>query len=184
MNADMNEANLDEFVPGSEKTVHDEEILVRNTTLDDGRDIWHLVKNSGVLDLNSAYCYLLLCDQFAETCLVGEQNGQVIAFVTAYIKPQDENTLFVWQIGIDQRLRGHGLGKKLLSALLTQPACRHINKIQATVSPSNQASLNLFKSLTRQLKTNFHSEPYYGCEVFPDAEHEQEDLITVGPFTS
>ncbi len=170
-----NQKVTDKSLPGNLHT--------RNCRLDDGKKIWELVKKTGGLDLNSAYCYLLLCDHFKDTCLVVEsEDKNICAFVSAYFLPNDVNTLFIWQIGIDKAFRKRGLGKKLLLDLLSQPICANITQIIATVSPSNQASLNLFRSLANHLNTSFKSEHYYSSNFFPGAKHEQEDLITVGPL--
>ncbi|HBQ24847.1 MAG TPA: diaminobutyrate acetyltransferase, partial [Syntrophomonas sp.] len=42
---------------------------------EDGRGIWELVKSTRVLDLNSAYSYLLLSKYFSDTCVVAEVEG-------------------------------------------------------------------------------------------------------------
>lgn len=157
-------------------------INIRRTHAGDGKNIWQLVKDVGVLDLNSAYCYLVLCDHFRETCAVAEMEGEVVGFVTAYLLPEDETTLFIWQIGIASAARGRGVAKKLILELLARKSCRNVTQISATISPSNKASLALFNSLANHLQAGFNAQDYYDRSLFPDNGHEQEDLITVGPF--
>ena len=157
-------------------------ILTRHPRPEDGQEIWRLVKETGVLDLNSAYCYLLLCKQFSNTCMVAEISGELAGFVTAYKIPDNETTLFIWQTGIAKHLRGKGIAKKLILELLAMDSCINVEQIQATVSPSNTASMALFRALARNLNTKFTEEEYFDSTLFPGQQHEKENLVTVGPF--
>ena len=109
-------------------------------------------------------------------------NGDIVGFVTAYLLPTDKTTLFVWQVGTDAAVRGHGIARKLIMDLLERDYCKNVTKIQCTISPSNKASLALFHSLAKHLQADFSRQDYYGISLFPDGGHEQEDLIVVGPF--
>ena len=165
------------------QTVENPLPVIRHPEAGDGRKIWRLVKDTGILDLNSAYCYLLLCRHFSNTCLVAETGGEINGFITAYKMPDDETTLFIWQIGVAENARNQGLAIKLIMELLHGDYCRNINRIQATVSPSNTASLALFKSLARDLNTALEQKDFFGPALFPaEHHHEKEMLITVGQF--
>lgn len=157
-------------------------LLIRRPVLTDARAIWRLVRDSGVLDPNSAYCYLLLCDHFRETCRVAESDGRLVGFVTAYLMPGHSNSLFVWQIAIVPEFRGHGIAKKLLLDLLSGAACGKVNRLQATVAPSNTASLALFRAIAGQLQASMGVSTHLEADLFPGRKHEQEDLIAIGPF--
>src|SRR5690606_27308068 len=88
----------------------------------EGSSLWRLVQDTELLELNSAYAYLLLCRDFADTCLVAEQAGQIVGCVTAYRPPPRPEALFVWQIGVLPRVQGQGIGRQLLLELLRRPA--------------------------------------------------------------
>lgn len=167
--------------PGSTNT-SDDAILIRHTIPADGQNIWRLIKETGVLDPNSVYCYLLLCEHFNKTCLIAEKDGKLVGFVTAYILPNDNKALFIWQIGTSAEVRNRGIAKKLILKLLSSKECKNINTLQATISPSNTASMALFKAIARQLKTHVDECEYFAATLFPDMQHEQENLVTVGPF--
>lgn len=157
--------------------------LIRHPKPEDGRKIWQLVRDTQILDLNSVYCYLLLCSHFRETCIIAETDNELSGFITAYITPEDETTLFIWQIGIAEHARNQGLAKHMILDLLQKDICRNIRQIQATVSPSNIASLALFRSLARKLDTGFEQKEYFSASLFPEElRHEKEMLITVGQF--
>lgn len=157
----------------------DNRIQIRHVLPEDGQKIWSLVKNSRVLDLNSAYCYLLLCHHFRNTCLVAETDGELAGFVTAYTLPGDETTLFIWQIGVEHKARGQGIARKLLRELLASAHCKKIHQIQATISPSNTASLALFRSLAQELGTTLKEQAYFEPSLFPGNQHESENLVTI-----
>src|SRR5699024_2622490 len=76
-------------------------IIFRTPTVADGAGIWRIVQESGVLDLNSAYMYLLLSKDFADTCIVAERDNQLVGFATGYRPPKRPDSIFLWQIGID-----------------------------------------------------------------------------------
>ena len=150
----------------------------------DGQKVWKLVKDSGVLDVNSAYSYIMLCDYFADTCLVARaDNGELAGFVTAYIPTKRKDTLFVWQIAVSRSYRGYGLGLNMLLEVLEREACREVRYLEATISPSNQASRALFRRLSDQLATKIRVSEGYTAELFPtEGSHEDEELFRIGPF--
>ena len=160
-------------------------VTVRQPVPQDGAAVWELIRRAGTLDLNSAYCYLLLCDRFGDTCAVAEQEGRLIGFVSAFFSADRPDTLFVWQIGVDDAYRGQGIGASLIRAVIERPACRsRIRYIEATVSPSNRASNRLFERLADDLKVRLaHADDGYEAALFPvGTAHEDEPLIRIGPL--
>lgn len=160
----------------------DETLKYRNPTVEDGPDVWSLVKNSGVLDVNSSYCYLLLCQDFSDTCIVAEMAGKVVGFVTAYRPPARRDVLFVWQIGVDSSVRGRGVASALLDSLLSQDVCRDVLYIETTISPSNMPSRALFHSLARRLDVPVAEHEGFSEKLFPEGAHEPEHLFQLGPL--
>ena len=77
-----------------------------------------LVADSGVLDLNSTYAYVLLCTDFADSSIVAERDGRVCGFIGGYHPPQRPDVLFVWQVVVAASERGTGLGGAMLDALV------------------------------------------------------------------
>jgi L-2,4-diaminobutyric acid acetyltransferase len=159
-------------------------ITFRGTTTADGAEIWRLVRESGVLDENSCYAYLLLCRDFADTCLVAERVGEIVGFVTAYRPPNRSESIFVWQIGVAAAARKQGLGKRLLKQLLARPACSDVRFLEATVSPSNRASRRLFESVAEELGVACDVSAGFAASDFryQDADHDAEDLFRIGPL--
>lgn len=158
-------------------------IKIRNPKIEDGARIWELIRECKPLDLNSPYLYLLLCLHFSDTCLVAENGSGLIGFVSAYKPPNQNDIIFIWQIAIHESARGEGLGKKMLQQLLAQDVCKNIRFLTCTVSPSNEASKCLFKSLAKDMKVEFKKNVLFIEHLFPDTEkHEQEDLFQIGPL--
>jgi len=90
------------------------ELSFRAPVANDGTAMHALVERCKPLDVNSQYCYLILCEHFPSTCVVVEEGSEVVGFITAYIPPGKRDTLFIWQVAVDARLRGQGLAKKML----------------------------------------------------------------------
>lgn len=160
------------------------EVRVRTPTEADAGAMWRIVRDSGRLDPNSPYCYLLLCRDFAATCAVAEVAGEVVGFVTAYVPPNQPDTLFVWQIGVTEAFRNRRIAALLLGQLLAREACRGITHIETTVTPSNRPSRALFEGVARHWGAAMHEVPGFGAELFPDPGHEPEPRYRIGPLAS
>lgn len=161
------------------QTTHND-LIFRKPTLNDGLAIYELIKSSPPLDLNSSYLYFLQASHFADTCVVAEQNGQIVGFVSAYLQPDKPTTLFVWQVAVAESQRGKGLAKSLLTALaLQQPSDSHITEMACTISPSNTASQSLFRSFAKTHNLILNSTAFISEDHFGAASHEAEDLYTV-----
>lgn len=157
----------------------------RKPVKDDGAAVWELIKDSKVLDLNSSYSYLMWCDIFSETSIIAEKDGRTFGFISGYKNPNNMNKLFIWQVAVDASARGNGLATKMLRQLLKREACKDIDYVEATVSPSNQPSQSLFRGLAKKLDTDCHINDYFIAEDFPDEEKEHEDeLLFTTPITA
>ena len=51
-------------------------------TSGDGARLWELARDSGGLDLNSPYSYLLWCRDFAATSVAARSGDEVVGFIT------------------------------------------------------------------------------------------------------
>ena len=65
----------------TEKQPETAPVSIRMPEAKDGKDIYALVKESGTLDANSEYAYLLLGEHFKETCVIAEEGGKLAGFV-------------------------------------------------------------------------------------------------------
>lgn len=172
-------------------------LKLRKPEVEDGAGISALVDSSKPLDPNSTYCYLLLCRDFAETCVVAEDlagvgmadeagltgetgrtggRGEIVGFLSGYRPPDRGDVLFVWQVAVDADTRNGGLAKRMLREVLKRPSVRGCRFLETTISPSNEPSKRLFTSLARELQARCEvsacfSESHFGK---PDGGEDRE----------
>ncbi|MEU8949855.1 diaminobutyrate acetyltransferase [Streptomyces sp. NPDC048489] len=157
----------------------------------DGAALWRIAKDSGTLDLNSSYSYLLWCRDFAGTSVVArdtaDPTGRPVGFVTGYVRPECPDTLLVWQVAVDASHRGRGLAAALLDGLTARVAReRTISGIETTITPGNTASERLFTSYAARHGAQVEREVLFGSGQFPngpDGPHDPEVLYRIGPLS-
>ncbi|MFD0314179.1 diaminobutyrate acetyltransferase [Streptomyces flavalbus] len=151
----------------------------------DGAALWRLAKESGTLDLNSSYAYLLWCRDFSGTSVVARgDDGEPVGFVTGYLRPDRPGTLLVWQVAVDAAYRGRGLAARLLDALTTQVAAeRGLDAVETTITPGNTASERLFTSYAARHGARVEREVLFATDHFPDGPHDPEVLYRIAPLT-
>jgi len=157
------------------------EIVYRPPRKEDGADVWRLIQSCEPLDENSLYCNLLQCDHFGDTCIAAERSsdGALVGWISAYLLPDEDNTLFVWQVAVDQSVQGMGVGKKLLAALLDREACENVQALKTTITSDNKASWGLFSSLARRRGGQLSHEPYFRKDAHFDGRHATEHMVTI-----
>jgi L-2,4-diaminobutyric acid acetyltransferase len=157
-----------------------DEIHIRKPLASDGYEIHQLISNSPPLDLNSIYSYYLLSDHFSDSCIVAESNGKLAGFISAYRIPQRPQTLFIWQVVVDQKLRGKRIAWRMLESLLQRYQNDEVQQVEATVNPGNVASRGLFERLASAHGSSLHEETFLASTAFgPEGEHESEILLRV-----
>ncbi len=161
--------------------LEDRPIVFRPPSLEDGAAIHRVVQRTGVLDVNSCYLYLLLSEEFADTCVVAEEAGQLLGFVTGVRLPRRPDSIFLWQVGVDPQAQGLGLGKRLLRAFLESPGAESARALETTISPSNAASQALFQAIARERGAQITVSPYFREDHFP-AGHEAEEHYHIAPI--
>lgn len=155
---------------------------IRTCRPSDGKIVANIVRASGVLDVNSTYAYVLLCDRFGDTCVMAEEDdGAPLGFVTGFRPPNKPDTIFVWQVGVNAAARGRGVARAMLSALINLPATKDVVAMETTVSPSNEASLALFRSFAKKHGAEMKQDGGYG-EALLGGGHEDEDLYRIAPI--
>ena len=159
--------------------------MFRGPLKEDGAEILRLVHDLGVLDVNSAYAYLLIGEHHSDTSVVAEINGELAGFITAYVLPRDPETVFVWQVGVAEAGRGQGLATRMLLDILNRPACAGVHWMDTTIGPSNTASERLFRGLARRLYADIDENELFSSAMFGDFDdqpHDPEILFRIGPF--
>jgi L-2,4-diaminobutyric acid acetyltransferase len=120
---------------------------------------------------------------FKSTSVVAEINGTVVGFVTAYIPPEHSNTLFVWQVAVDKKAQGKGLAKRMLVFAFKNASRQPLEFLEATITPSNIASIHLFTAAAKALDAPFDfSKTFFSEDDFGAGPHEAETLFRIGPI--
>lgn len=156
--------------------------VFRKPEVKDAVKIHALINACKPLAVNSVYSYLLLCQHFTDTCVVAEEEGGIIAFLSGYRLPSYQEVFFVWQVAVDSRVRGGGIGKRMLCEVLQRTVCQDCRFIETTITRQNTASWHLFWALARDLEAHCEEKVYFSNEHFGQANQEAEYLLRIGPF--
>lgn len=141
--------------------------------------MWQFIADHGGLEANTAYAYLVLADDFSDSCIVAWDGDTLAGFVLGYRPPSRPDTLFVWQVGVAPTHRGQGLARRMIVELLDRMGARYL---ESTVTPSNTASRRLFRSVAEAHDTNCHVSEYLTEDHFPGGDHEAEEKFRIGPL--
>lgn len=147
----------------------------------DGREFWRIARDSGTLDLNSPYTYVLWCRDFAGTSVVARSGDVVAGFIMGYRRPDAPDTFVVWQIAVDGAHRTRGLGLRMLDHLAARLIPVGARFLEATVTPDNTASATLFRAFARNRAAELSTHELFAAELFP-VEHPPEILFRIGPI--
>lgn len=157
--------------------------ILKKPRREDGATLHALVASCPPLDLNSQYAYFLLCEHHAQTCILAWNDNQLSGAITAYIPPQQTDTLFVWQVAVAEPARGQGLGTRMLEHLYQH--CRiacNLRWLETTISPGNSASHALFTNFALRNKANCSIATLFAAKAFQGENHEEECLYRIGPW--
>ena len=116
------------------------------------------------------------------TSVVAELDDDIVGFISAYINPNKENTIFIWQIAVSSAMRGHGLGTNMIKNIMERDESKNVKFIEATVTPSNKASMMLFQKIALLFETKCEKQQFFTEKVFGDSGHEEELLLRIGPL--
>ncbi|MDH3343228.1 MAG: diaminobutyrate acetyltransferase [Gammaproteobacteria bacterium] len=160
--------------------------MLRPPTPSDGASVFSLINRCPPLDSNSMYCNLLQCTHFANTSVAALQadnnNEEIVGFISAYLIPDRQDTLFIWQVAVDERARGIGLAGNMLKHILDRSECSQVTHLETTITESNKASWALFKSLATSLETGLKKSIMFDRDAHLAGEHDTEFLARIGPF--
>jgi diaminobutyrate acetyltransferase len=140
--------------------------------------MWRMARDSQVLDVNASYAYLLWCREFSATSVVATVDGRPGGFVSGFRRPEQPDTLMVWQVAVDEQHRGRRLASRMLDHLVDTvgPAT-----LETTITPDNTASVALFTRFAENRGARVEQSPVFEPEHFPDG-HETEILFRIGPL--
>lgn len=156
---------------------------LRRPVAADGYALNKLIERCPPLDTNSVYCNLLQCTDFSATSIAADNSqGELVGFISGYRPPMRPNTLFVWQVAVDSRLRGQGLAAAMLMQLIEQAVDNGVQWLETTISPGNKASEALFAKAFRQLGIEASTQVLFSRATHFNGQHADEVLYRAGPL--
>lgn len=157
-------------------------LTLRHPVSTDGYVLNQLVAASPPLDTNSVYCNLLQCQHFANTSVAAVLKGELVGFISAYCPPNEDDTLFVWQVVVAETMRGTGLAKKMLHWLIAQPGTEKAQHLATTITPDNAASWALFESFARDCGAVPVKSIMFDAQRHFGGQHADEYLLRISPL--
>lgn len=157
-------------------------ITLRPAVSEDGMAVHRLVASSPALDTNSLYGNLLQTSHFGDTAVAAESDGELVGFVSGYIKPGTADTYFLWQVVVGEAARGQGLAKRMIQSLLERPTLQAVSFLETTITPDNEPSQRLFKALAREWDAGLEVGVLFDKERHFGGQHESEELYRIGPI--
>lgn len=156
--------------------------MLRAPVSTDGAQVHNLVAHCPPLDPNSLYCNLLQCTHFASTSVAADINQELAGFISGYLKPEQPDTLFIWQVAVSESARGRGLASRMLYHILDRIDGQNVHWLETTITEANAPSWALFQSLAAKLDTDFQSSVLFDKQSHFNDKHESELLVRIGPF--
>lgn len=157
-------------------------VTFRTPRAEDGPAVTALIADSPPLDPNSAYCNLLQCTHFSDSCITADREGQVVGWISGYRLPKDPSRYFLWQVAVAASARGEGLAAAMLDMLLTRPSMAGIAYLLTTVTRDNDASWALFRGFAKRRGLQLHETLCFERDAHFAGQHANEWQVEIGPF--
>ena len=164
------------------KEVAGEAIVLERPEASDGWAVNQLIAACPPLDTNSTYCNLLQSHYFSDTSVIARRQDDVVGFISGFIPPAQQDTLFIWQVAVAGSARGQGLAGRMLRHLLGRLGTQ-VNFMETTITADNQASWALFEGLARRLDAPVKKSLLFEREQHFKGAHDSEWLLRIGPVT-
>lgn len=163
--------------------VHDP-VVFRFRTLEptDGMALHKLVRDCPPLDPNSSYCNLLQCSHFKSTSIAVTYRDELVGSVTAYLLPENPDTLFVWQVAVHSSVRGKGLAREMLRKLFERMAPQGVRFVETSITLDNKASQGLFAGFAAEHNAEMLRSVLFEQAAHFEGAHDTEYLFRIGPI--
>ena len=148
----------------------------------DAPKITQLIASSPPLDTNSAYCDLLQCTDFRETCILAERGEKLLGWISGYRPPVSPERFFIWQVAVASEARGEGLALKMLGQLLNRPAVSGASMLTPTLTEDNGASWALFRAFARRHGATLTKTRRFERETHFAGAHDTEWEARIAPL--
>lgn len=160
----------------------DDSIKLRKPISTDGVQLHRLISQCPPLDANSMYCNLLHCSHFADTSVAAVKDDELVGFISGYVVPNREDTLFIWQVAVSEDVRGLGLASAMLNEIMDRSALASISFLETTITSENDASRALFTKFSEARKAQMSEKVFFDKTKHFEGEHDSEWLVRIGPI--
>ncbi len=150
---------------------------------EDGWAVSQLINACPPLDSNSVYCNLLQCYHFANTSVAVKLEKELIGFTSGYLVPDRPDTLFLWQMAVDEKMRGCGLASRMIVHILQRQHCESVQFIETTITEANKASWALFQGIANYYGSSLSKQLLFDKEKHFSGHHDSEVLVRIGPLS-
>lgn len=181
-NSEASESSAQNETESPKRTTDCAGLNMRSPVAEDGPAITALIAACPPLDPNSAYCNLLQCSDFADTCIVAEKDGRIVGWISGYRPPSHPERIFVWQVAVDSSARGIGLGGRMLDELLSRPAVRGATTLTTTITEENPASWGLFTAFARRHDAELTRSERFKRDAHFAGAHDTEWQASISPL--
>ncbi len=154
-------------------------LVFRAPNKEDGAAVYDLVAHCPPLDKNSMYCNFLQTSHFYNTCIIALDENKAVGFISAYLRPDDEDILFIWQVAVDNNFRGRGLAYSMLMNLLARNEFKQLKAIETTITKENKGSWKLFEKIEAQSLTQANISIFLDKVLHFKKSHETEYLYHI-----
>ncbi len=120
--------------------------LIRQAHEKEFLKVYDLIRKINTLENYPEHFFKIMIRYFRNTFFVAEENGGLIGVCWGFLSQKNEDTCFLWQIGVIKAFQGKGIGRSMLGSFERALRSRNIKKIELTIAPDNQASQRLFKT--------------------------------------
>ena len=149
---------------------------------DDGWMVSQLIHDCPPLDENSVYCNLLQCHHFSATSVAVRLDDELVGFISGYLIPGRPDTLFIWQVAVSEKARGHGIAARMIRHILDRDCCQNVNYLETTITKANKASWALFRRVAEYYSAPVFDEPHFEKDRHFSGQHDTEHLLKIGPL--
>ncbi|MBE1282839.1 MAG: GNAT family N-acetyltransferase [Rhodobacteraceae bacterium] len=118
-------------------------------------------------------------EQFMNTSIVAEVDGEVVGAVLAYVPPYAPNTLNILQVVIHENEENKGLGSLMLGQLMRRKVCAEITQVETTISACDDVTWALFRRFARWQRSRMEITPFFTQALQPRRRHENDNQVTI-----
>jgi phosphoribosylamine--glycine ligase len=122
-------------------------IAVRSPNETEFMRIHRFVKSCDRMEKYPEHLYRIVLRYHGDVCFVAESKGRIVGFVMGMRSEREPEKIFIWEIGVNRKMRGQGVATRLLNAMESKALDMGCRRMEATIDPANRASYSLFEKL-------------------------------------